>query len=128
MSSARAAAVVSWFYAAGFGLSTIPVAIFLRARGRLPVFFGLFESYGGLWSASVTDAAFVRLLLAFLAVSLVVAWSGWLLWNGSRAGAVLNLALIPVEAVFWVGFALPIPWLVGVARAALIVVAWRSLG
>jgi hypothetical protein len=49
------------------------------------------------------------------------------LWGGSRSGAILSLALLPVEGVFWVGFALPIPWLVGVARVVLIVIAWRSL-
>jgi hypothetical protein len=34
-----------------------------------------------------------------------------------NAGAVLNLGLLPVEAVFWIGFALPVPWLFGIARA-----------
>jgi hypothetical protein len=37
------------------------------------------------------------------------------------------VALLPVEAVFWVGFALPIPWLLGVARVVLMALAWRSL-
>jgi hypothetical protein len=40
---------------------------------------------------------------------------------------VIAVALLPVEAVFWVGFALPIPWLLGVARVVLIVLAWRWL-
>ena len=67
------------------------------------------------------------LLLAFLVVSLVTAWSAWLVWNGSRSGAVLNLILLPVEGVFWIGFALPIPWLLGAARVVLIALAWKSL-
>jgi hypothetical protein len=33
----------------------------------------------------------------------------------------VNLALPPVEAVLWMGFALPVPWLIGIARAALVV-------
>ena len=41
-------------------------------------------------------------------------------------GAVVNLALLPVEAVFWVGFALPFPWLIGIARAAVIASSWQS--
>ena len=52
---------------------------------------------------------------------------GWLVWNGSRAGAMLSLALLPVEAVFWLGFALPIPWMFGVARVAFLALAWKSL-
>jgi hypothetical protein len=63
MKAARAAAVVTWVYAAGFGVPT----------------------------------------------------------------AVVNVALLPVEAIFWLGFAVPIPWLVGAARVVLIAIAWRSL-
>jgi hypothetical protein len=47
MSQARIAAVLTWVYAAGFGISTIPVALYLARRGTLPTFFGLFEMYGG---------------------------------------------------------------------------------
>ena len=127
MDHARVAAVVTWVHAAGFGLSTIPVAAFLLRRGRLPVFLGLFESYGGPWSARVSQTSFVVLLMTFLAVNVVAALAAWLLWGGSKDGAVIALALLPVEAVFWIGFALPIPWLLGAARVVLIVLAARSL-
>ncbi len=123
MNNARIAAVLTWAYSAGFGLPTIPVAMFLLRQGRLPVFAGLFETYGGPWSARLQQRTFKMLLMAFLAVTLVAAWAAWLLWKGSKkAGAVLALVLLPVEAVFWVGFALPIPWLIGVARVAYLVV------
>jgi hypothetical protein len=67
------------------------------------------------------------LLLLFGAATLVAAWSAWLLWQRRRIGAVLNLAALPVEAVFWIGFALPLPWLIGLARVALVALAWNSL-
>jgi hypothetical protein len=35
---------------------------------------------------------------------------------------------LPVEAVFWYGFALPFPWLIGVLRAVLVALGWKSLG
>jgi hypothetical protein len=127
MIEARIAAVVMWLYAAGFGLSTIPVALYLARRGTLPSFFGLFDMYGGPWSARFGHRTFIGLLTAFLVVALAVAWAAWLLWKGSRVGGVLALALLPVEAVFWIGFALPIPWVLGVARVILVVLAWRSL-
>lgn len=127
MTNLRAAAVVMWAYAAGFGLSTIPVAIYLQRRGRLPSFFGLFDMYGGPWSARLLDDAFVRRLIAFLVATLIVAWAAWLVWNGSKAGAVLSLALLPIEAVFWLGFALPIPWLLGAARVVFLLLGWKSL-
>jgi hypothetical protein len=124
----RIAAVLTWVYVAGFGLATIPVAIFLLRRGRLPVFAGLFESYGGPWSARFQPSTFALLLMAFLIVTLVAAWAAWLAWKGSKAGAALALILLPIEAIFWFGFALPIPWLIGVVRAVLIALAWKSLG
>jgi hypothetical protein len=116
-----------WFYAAGFGLFTIPVAIYLQQRGRLPSFFNLFDMYGGPWSAGLLDDAFVLRLMAFLFVTGVVGWAAWLLWNGSKVGAVLSLALLPVEAIFWVGFALPFPWLLGAVRVVFIVLGWKAL-
>jgi hypothetical protein len=60
-------------------------------------------------------------------VSLIAGWAAWRVWHGSRTGAVLSFVVLPVEAVFWLGFALPIPWLFGIARAVLLAVAWKSL-
>jgi hypothetical protein len=128
MTNAHIAATLTWVYAAGFGLSTIPVAAFLLRHGRLPVFAGLFESYGGPWSARLHPRVFVLLLMAFLVLTMMVAWAAWLVWNGSKVGAVITLVLLPVEAMFWVGFALPIPWLIGVARVVFLALAWNSLG
>jgi hypothetical protein len=127
MSQARIAAVLTWVYAAGFGISTIPVALYLAERGTLPTFFGLFEMYGGPWSSRFSQRTFVWLLMAFLIVAVAVAGAAWLVWKGSRIGGILALVLLPVEAVFWIGFALPIPWVLGALRAVLLVLAWRSL-
>ena len=124
---AHSFAVLTWLYAAAFGISAAPVAVYLLRRGTLPTFFGLFEMYGGPWSSRLSDGRFAMLLVAFLLVTLVASWAAWLVWNGSKAGAVLSLVLFPVEAIFWLGFALPIPWFLGVARAALLALAWKSL-
>lgn len=127
MDSAQVFAIVTWVYAAGFGLTAIPVAVYLLQHGRLPTFFGLFPMYGGPWSLRLKESTFVLVLIAFVIVTLVVDWAAWRVWNGSKAGAMLSLAVMPVEVVFWLGFALPIPWLFGVARVVLLAVAWRSL-
>ena len=123
----RTAAIVTWGYAAAFGIPAIPVSVFLVEHGRLPKLWRLFEMYGGPWSARLSDTTLVSLLLGFLAVTLVAAWSAWLLWGRRKMGAVLNLAVVPVEAVFWIGFALPLPWLIGIARVAMVAGAWRQL-
>jgi hypothetical protein len=115
-----------WCYAAGFGLSAVPVAIYLQQRGGLPSFFGLFDMYAGPWSTRLLDDALVLRLMAFLVLMLVVAFAAWLTWKGSKVGAVLSLALLPIEAVFWIGFALPIPWLLGAVRVALVIAGLRA--
>jgi hypothetical protein len=70
--------------------------------------------YSGPWFSRFGHGAFVGLLIAFLIVTLVAAC------------AVLGLIVLPVEAAFWLGFALPFPWLTGIARAALLALAWTS--
>ena len=124
---ARIFAILTWFYAAGFGIPAVPVAVYLLRRGTLPEFFGLFPMYGGPWSSRLGDRPFAILLAAFLIVTMFASWAAWLVWNGSKAGAVLSLVLFPVEAIFWLGFALPIPWIFGIARAAFLALAWKSL-
>jgi hypothetical protein len=125
--SAHVYAVLTWIYAAGFGIAAAPVAVYLLRRGTLPEFIGLFPMYGGPWSSRMGDGVVAVLLLAFLMVTLVASWAARLVWSGSKAAAVLSLVLLPVEAIFWFGFALPIPWIFGIARAAFLVLAWKSL-
>ena len=124
---ARIDAVVTWIYAVGFGLPAIPIAIYHLNTGRLPMFFDLFTMYGGRWSGRFSPGVFSALLIAFLLVLLVTAFAAWLVWEGLRIGAVLSFALLPVEIVFWIGFDLPIPWIIGIARVVLLILAWNSL-
>ena len=128
MRFARIDAVLTWAYAAMFGLPAIPVAVYhLNTTGRLPRFLDLFEMYGGPWSDQLGVGAFAALLIAFVLVLMVSALAAWLVWRGSRVGAILSLVLLPVEIVFWLGFALPVPWAFGIARVVLLALAWGSL-
>ena len=124
MKSSRAAAAVSWAYVGGFGLPIVPVALYFRQHGQLPSFLGLFDMMAGPWSQRQSADRFTVSLGAFLAVTALVGYSGWLMWRERRGGQAMNLALIPIEAAFWLGFALPIPWLLGAARAGLILASW----
>ncbi|HEY5787199.1 MAG TPA: hypothetical protein VIT65_20735 [Microlunatus sp.] len=127
MTRSRTAAVVTWAYAAMFGVPAVPVAIFLAEQGRLPSLWGLFDMYAGPWSSSFADDRVIGLLLVDSAVVLAAVFSACLLWQMRKAGAVLNLGLLPAEAVFWVGFALPVPWLFAITRVALVALAWPEL-
>ena len=127
MNRPRTAAAVTWAYAAMFGVPAVPVAIFLAEKGGLPSLWGLFDMYAGPWSSRFHDDCVIALLLVYFGLALAAVLSGWLLWEMRKAGAVLNLGLLPVEAVFWVGFALPVPWLFGIARFALVALSWPEL-
>lgn len=91
------------------------------------MFFNLFPMYGGRWSGRVSPGLFAALLVAFFLVVLVTAFAAWLVWQGLRVGAVLSLALLAVEIVFWIGFDLPISWIFGITRVVLLLLAWNSL-
>jgi hypothetical protein len=127
-SIARGAAVVTWVYVAAFGSPIITNAAYIIQNGSLPWFFNTFRMYGGPWSVPFEEGTFLLLLVGFQIVTLAAAWAAWLVWNGSRLGGVLSFALLPVEAAFWFGFSLPLPWLLGLIRAGLVIAGWKSLG
>lgn len=123
---ARAYAVVTWIYVAGFGSASVPAAASLLESGQLPSFFGIFRMFGGPWSTDAPPGTLLVLVTLFLVLTVAAAWAAGLVRHGSRAGAVLAFVLLPVEALFWYGLSLPIPWLFGVARLLLLVAAWRT--
>jgi hypothetical protein len=106
---ARGAAVACWVYAAGYGLPALPIAAYALRERELPWLGDLFPMYGGPWWGPLSPEAFAATLVGYAGVTAAVAWGGWLVWQGRRSGAVLAVAMIPIEAVFWYGYALPIP-------------------
>jgi hypothetical protein len=92
MTYARVAAVLTWAYTAGFGITAIWVAFYLRRRGELPTFFDMFPMYGGPWFSRFSQGTFVALLATFASLTLVTSWAAWLVWNGSRTGAIIGFA------------------------------------
>ena len=69
----------------------------------------------------------VPLLLLFVLVCLLECVAGWMLWSGTRSGAIFALALLPIAVVFWWGFALPIPPILATVWTALILINWQQL-
>ena len=94
-----------WVVAFGWALLPTPWLMWwVVVRGRLPVLPLIGEPNGGPFYLNYSHAVFVVLLAAAFVLGLVQVWVGWLLWNGERSGALLQFALLPVEAVFWYGF------------------------
>jgi len=116
-----------WLFALGFGIPTAFVALHLLRERTLPIFMGLFPMYGGGFFQRWSPEVFVVLLGLFAAVSAIEAFAGVLLWQGEPLGAFIALALLPIEVVFWAGFAVPLPPLGAVVRLALLAIGWSSL-
>ena len=116
-----------WVVAAGFAIPAPFVASYYLRERTLPSFMGLFPMYGGGLFDRFSPEVFAVLLGVFTAVGALEAYAGWLLWNGERLGALMTLALLPIELVFWAGFAVPIPPLIAVARFGLLAAGWSAL-
>jgi hypothetical protein len=123
----QASSVLMWVVAAGFGMPTPFVASYLLRERTLPSFMGLFPMYGGGLFERFVPEVFVVLLGLFAALCALEAYAGWLVWNGEHLGALITLALLPIEVAFWVGFAVPIPPLIAVARLGLLAAGWSAL-
>lgn len=125
--AARGAAIMLWLVAAGWALPAPVLMWWVAVKGRLPVLPYIGEPNGGPFYESVAPSVFIVLLGLSLLLGIAQVVAGVMLWNGERSGAVLQFALLPIEAVFWYGFALPIPPVFALIRVALILLAWRQL-
>jgi hypothetical protein len=122
----KIAAACSWFLGLGFGLPCLYGTWYLARHGEVWTFLG-FPTYGKAFFADHGIETSVPLLLTFLVVCVAELLVGWLLWQQSLAGEWLGLAILPVELVFWVGFALPFAFVLGALRTVLILVALSPL-
>ena len=116
-----------WLVAAGFGIPAPFVASHLLRERALPSFMGLFPMYGGGPFDRFSPEVFAMLLGLFTAGCALEAYAGWLLWNGQHVGGLMTLVLVPIEVLFWVGFAVPIPPLIAIARLSLLAAGWSAL-
>ena len=122
----RVAAVLLWIDAFGFGVFCLPAIRNLLAGDDVPIVMG-FPAYGKGPFERAGIPTTVPLIAAFLLVCVLEGIAGWLLWNGHKSGAILAIALLPFGALFWWGFALPVPPLFAVARTILIALSWSTL-
>ena len=65
------------------------------------------------------------LMTPFVLVCALECVAGWMHWSGGRSGAVL--ALLPIEGLFWYGFALSFGPVFAAVRTVLILIAWSWL-
>jgi hypothetical protein len=121
----RSAGVLAWLLGLGFGLPGVYGTWYFLDHGRVWTFLG-FSTYGDGPFEKVGIHTSVPLLLAFLLVCAAELTLGWWLWHGRPGNRVFAALLLPVELVFWVGFALPLGPVVGFVRTALVLAGGRT--
>ncbi len=117
-----AAAICSIALGIGFGTPAIAGAVHFARTGETWTFLG-FPTYGGGPFEQIGLSTSVLLLVAFALVGLAEVAVGVLLLLGAPHAATFAYLLLPVELVFWIGFALPFRPSVGIARTVLLLLA-----
>ena len=113
------AGVVSILLGLGFGLPGIAGAVHFGRTGQVWTFLG-FPTYGGGPFERVGLSTCVPLLAGFLLVCLAEVLVGAALIGGAPRSTTLAMALLPFELAFWIGFALPLGPVLGIARTVLL--------
>lgn len=115
----RPAAVIAWFTGLGFGLPGAYGLWFLVDHDRVWMFLG-FPTYGDGPFEDVGLDASPGLLTAFVVVCGLEVLAGCRLWARQRRGVLLAFWLLPLELVFWIGFALPFGFVLGALRTGVL--------
>ena len=111
---------MAWVAGLGFGIPGAYGLWHLARQGEVWTFLG-FPTYGeGLFKTRLGLETTTWLLACFLAVCALEIVAGVLLWQGEPASRTFALALLPLEFVFWIGFALPWGPVLGLARTGFI--------
>ncbi len=126
--AARAAAGLLWVVGVGWGFSAPWLMWWVAVRGRLPVLPYIGEPNGGPFYTTLPHIAFIVLFGLSLGLGIAQVGAGVLLWNGQRAGGLVQFAIVPIEAAFWYGFALPIPPVLAAIRVVFVLLSWTQLG
>jgi hypothetical protein len=121
----KALIVIVCFDAAAWIVGVLPTLQYALARRSLPTLAGI-RLMSGPFERLGLDGLIVAGLV-FVAVSALKLLAAYWLAQGRRDGAVLELILLGLSAIFWYGFALPFGPLVGLPQAALLVMTWPNL-
>jgi len=122
----KIAAICAYFQGLGFGLPCI-YGIWHLWKGKGIAQFMGFPTYGHGPFEKIGVQSTTGLLISFLLVCILECVTGQLIWNGEKGGAVLALAIIPLELFFYIGFALPFGPPVMLARIIIVWLCWASL-
>lgn len=125
VSPAKVAGGLSILAGLGFGPLGAYGTKYFAEHNEVWYFLGL-PTYGDGPFEAIGIPTSVPLLAGFVAVCAVEVTVGALLWTRRRAGLWLSLTLLPLEAAYWIGFALPLGPILGTARTVSVIAAHRA--
>jgi hypothetical protein len=106
-------------------IGILPTLQYAVTHKSLPTIVGVIKALSGPFEALGMDALIVA-GLTFVAISALKFLAAFWLWNLRMDGALLQLILLGVSAIFWYGFAVPYGPLLGIPQAILIACAWSG--
>lgn len=118
--------IVVAFDSLGWIFGVLPVLKHALSHRDLPSAFGM-RLLSGPFEALGIEAVIVAGLV-FVFVSALKLLAAFWIWHSRVDGAVLELILLGLSAIFWYGFALPFGPLVGIIEVLLLVLTWSKFG
>lgn len=118
--------IVVIFDALGWALGVLPVLKYAIAHRTLPT-IGRMRLLSGPLEALGIEAVIVTGVV-FVVVSALKLLAAYWIWQARMDGAILEIILLGLSAIFWYAFALPLGPLSGVIQVVLLALVWRSLG
>ena len=113
------------FDAVGWAFGVLPVLKYALAHRTLPT-IGRMRLLSGPVEALGIEAVIVTGLV-FVVVSGLKLLAAYWLWQARMDGAILEIILLGLSAIFWYAFALPLGPLSGGIQLVLLMLAWKSL-
>jgi hypothetical protein len=122
----KLASICLWISGLGFGLPCI-YGIWSIMKGKGIAYVMGFPTYGNGPFEKIGVHSTSTLLVGFLFVCALECVAGSGLWSSDKGAAILSLAIIPVEMLFFIGFALPFGPLFLIIRVILLLMSWSSM-
>jgi len=119
-----AASMLCYLIGVGWSVGSVPTIVYVIRNRALPM-IGPIRAMSGPFEALGLDAM-ILLALLFLVINLLHNLAGYWLWKSQRKGGILAISLLALSAIFWWGFALPIPPVLGLLLAGLLAAGWKS--
>ena len=110
----------------GWTLGIIPPLIYTYKHYDYPVVLGIKLLGGGPFDKLGIETVILAGIV-FIIISLLKLLAAYWLWHFRLDGAVLELILLAVSAIFWYGFYLPFGPLIGLPEIVLIILNWNAL-